>query len=709
MISVSVLGTPVDFNSGSYPHEIDITVPEGGGTVVLAYANVNTGAMPTPSMDGGVGAPDQYDYSIPEFGLNHTAGAVWDSVAEGSYTITISTGAGTFTAGRAVALLVTGADLAGAADTPVTGAVNNGADTGTLAIPSESGDVVLMITFAEGTTVSADGTPLNNAQIDTTGDYFLVQEMAGDTTVDIGAVYGAAGYHSWVAINFNAAAASSIELVVADSTHGHTADAPTLSQSFDLTVSEASHGQSVDGLALVQAHLLAVGEALHGHAADGPTLSTTLALSVDDETHAQTADQPSLTTELVLTVADSDHAQAADAPTLSIAFALSVDDEVHAQTADEPGLTQAHLLEVDEAGHAHAADAPTLGLAVSIEPADSSHGQTADSVELTQANTLAVAEALHAHLVDQPELALSTPLEPADSTHGHAVDAVDLTQGSVLAVAQALHAHEVDGVDLALGSLLSVAQALHSQSADAVDLVLGAPTVSGVAAAEITPFLAYALASTDTPYAGTGYAIASTSATPPTVEQIQAGQDSSGSAAAAANSGTPSNSIFLALDGLAAETAYYIYVQHRVGGFDSDVVASDQFTTGDPDPTGVATSETTATGTIDPDFNDGVLYWVVTESATQPTIEQVQAGDDHTDADAVDDGSETISVNAVVTVEATGLSGGTAHWFHYQYTGPEGGESPVVSSASFTTPTDSGPLLTEIIALPIEQWIMEAD
>lgn len=215
-----------------------------------------------------------------------------------------------------------------------------------------------------------------------------------------------------------------------------------------------------------------------------------------------------------------------------------------------------------------------------------------------------------------------------------------------------------------------------------------APVLSNPAATEITPFLCYASADTDEPSSGTAYAIVSTSATQPSVAQIQAGQDHTGSAAVSAISGAVSNSILLGeLDGLAQNTNYYVHIQQQdAAGNDSAVVTSAQFTTGDSNPTASATTTTTANGSFDPDYNAGTAYYVVTTSATQPSIAQVQAGQDHLGAAATFDGSEVISVNAPVSIAITGLTASTTYYLHCQYEGPNAADSPVVSSASFATP-----------------------
>jgi len=84
---------------------------------------------------------------------------------------------------------------------------------------------------------------------------------------------------------------------------------------------------------------------------------------------------------------------------------------------------------------------------------------------------------------------------------------------------------------------------------------------------------------------GTMYSVVSTSATPPSIAQIQAGNDSTGSAAAwsgnqaIASSGTKTFNA----TGLTASTSYYFYFQHQDAATnDSTVASSSQFTTDTP-------------------------------------------------------------------------------------------------------------------------------
>lgn len=102
-------------------------------------------------------------------------------------------------------------------------------------------------------------------------------------------------------------------------------------------------------------------------------------------------------------------------------------------------------------------------------------------------------------------------------------------------------------------------------------------------------------------------------------------------------------------------------------------------------PTGTATGETTADGSVDTDEGDGTLYWVVTTSSTAPTVAQVQAGQDESGAAAAASGNQAVSSTGTQNVSASGLDAGTQYWFHFQQQDEVGNDSTVVTSSSFTT------------------------
>lgn len=129
--------------------------------------------------------------------------------------------------------------------------------------------------------------------------------------------------------------------------------------------------------------------------------------------------------------------------------------------------------------------------------------------------------------------------------------------------------------------------------------------------------------------------------------------------------------------GLVADSFYY---QLEVDGEDVGVPQLVTLAPDDPtppvlsDPTGVATSPTTASGTVVTNESGGTLYFVTTQNATESGT-TVKAG-----------ASQAVTASGLQSVSSTSLSGATTYYNHYLHRGATGNDSLVVSSAAFTTP-----------------------
>jgi len=203
---------------------------------------------------------------------------------------------------------------------------------------------------------------------------------------------------------------------------------------------------------------------------------------------------------------------------------------------------------------------------------------------------------------------------------------------------------------------------------------------------------------------GTIWWVVTQSATQPSVAQIEAGQDHTSSPA------DDNGSILVsAVDtynagpsGLTAATTYWAHAFHRdAASNDSAVVSGDSFTTltaGAPTlslPTDVQTGGTTATLTVTSDEANGVVYWVVTQSATQPTVAQIKAGQDHTGAAGDAFGNAAAESPAGVnTFLVTGLAEKVSYFGHFVHTDLELNDSNRVAGDGFTTPDVTPPALT---------------
>ena len=101
--------------------------------------------------------------------------------------------------------------------------------------------------------------------------------------------------------------------------------------------------------------------------------------------------------------------------------------------------------------------------------------------------------------------------------------------------------------------------------------------------------------------------------------------------------------------------------------------------------TDAADGSTASTGSVSTTIGDGTLYWVITQSATSPSIAQVKAGQDHTGAAADDSGSQAVSATGVQNMAGSGLTGSTTYYTHFMHEDAAANQSTVASADGFTT------------------------
>lgn len=97
------------------------------------------------------------------------------------------------------------------------------------------------------------------------------------------------------------------------------------------------------------------------------------------------------------------------------------------------------------------------------------------------------------------------------------------------------------------------------------------------------------------------------------------------------------------------------------------------------------TGETTGGGAVTTDKAEGTLYWVVSQSATTPSIAQIKAGNDHTGSAGDDSGSQTVSAIGSQVVSSTGLTVATTYYTHFIQTDLSALDSNTISADGFTT------------------------
>lgn len=103
------------------------------------------------------------------------------------------------------------------------------------------------------------------------------------------------------------------------------------------------------------------------------------------------------------------------------------------------------------------------------------------------------------------------------------------------------------------------------------------------------------------------------------------------------------------------------------------------------DATGTATGATTADISVSTDTPDGELRYVVTQSGTAPTQQQITDGQNHLGDPADEVGNMEVSTIGQQDFQTETLVGSTEYWAHFMQESAALVQSDVVSSASFTT------------------------
>jgi hypothetical protein len=111
--------------------------------------------------------------------------------------------------------------------------------------------------------------------------------------------------------DFELAVATPTDVTPADADHGHTADAPTLTQVHELALADAAHGHIADQPTVSAVHTLTPDNATHGHAAGSPALAQAHELTPAAAAHSQVTDQPALTQAHEVAPAGTSHGHAA--------------------------------------------------------------------------------------------------------------------------------------------------------------------------------------------------------------------------------------------------------------------------------------------------------------------------------------------------------------------------------------------------------------
>lgn len=107
--------------------------------------------------------------------------------------------------------------------------------------------------------------------------------------------------------------------------------------------------------------------------------------------------------------------------------------------------------------------------------------------------------------------------------------------------------------------------------------------------------------------------------------------------------------------------------------FSIDVAAADTTAPVLTSPTGTATGQTTASGTVSTDEANGTLYWLASTNSSESAA-TVKGGS-----------SQAVTATGGQSVSVTGLTAATGYYLHYVHRDAAGNDSTVASSSLFTT------------------------
>lgn len=186
---------------------------------------------------------------------------------------------------------------------------------------------------------------------------------------------------------------------------------------------------------------------------------------------------------------------------------------------------------------------------------------------------------------------------------------------------------------------------------------------------------------TDLPYDELFW-IVSDDVTKPSVPEIRLGQEAGGGAADASGDQlvTAAGTENVSATGLVENTTYFFhYMQDTVLNLASNIPTSASFKTAATVavlslPTGVETGDTTADGTVSTTYDDGILYFQATTSATSPSLATMRAGT-----------NQAVTATGVQNVSVTGLDPETTYFMHFMHDNDDVVASNQVVSASFQT------------------------
>jgi len=140
--------------------------------------------------------------------------------------------------------------------------------------------------------------------------------------------------------------------------------------------------------------------------------------------------------------------------------------------------------------------------------------------------------------------------------------------------------------------------------------------------------------------------------------------------------------------GSAAFKAAGFYVGVGAGGAPVDPALSS--------PSVTVLNETSASASVSFNQNNGIVYWIASTSATQPTTTQIKAGQTHAGVAATASGSQAVDSSGVQSVfgNVNGLTQGVTYFMHFYAETDALAGTAIVSTSGFVPADVTGPVLS---------------
>ena len=213
-----------------------------------------------------------------------------------------------------------------------------------------------------------------------------------------------------------------------DSTHAHSSDTLSVTQTHSAVLAGSTHAHSSDALTATQVHVAALSQSTHTHTSGTLLVEQLATAALLDSAHGHTSDALSVTQTHSATLLQSTHAHSSD--TLSVVSDGSATavllDSIHAHGSDVLSVTQTHTVSLSQSTHPHTSDTLSVSELVTALLLGSTHSHTSDILTVTQSHAAALIEAIHSHGSDTITVSQIHSAILLQSTHAHGSDTLTL-------------------------------------------------------------------------------------------------------------------------------------------------------------------------------------------------------------------------------------------------------------------------------------------